>query len=255
MLFAPVLSAPASPFMTVDQAAAVLRVQPLQIQRCIALGKLSAFRIQPEAPWNIRPADLEAYAETKFAGLQMPPIAPEGGWYDDRDSRFFYNEFMTKARAAIEAVIPETAPMELEPSGSESYRLFAADVGIQALAKGPQMRHMFKMHGLMLPEFRNAGDQFATHELRRIVASLLKPTGNVGKPSEASKFAKLFDSPEGFRGFLDEAWKFFETLSFSTTKQYRATNRYGISGIATVSFKVPFTVLTLVRPTIEAAAF
>lgn len=201
----------------------------------------------------------------------MPPLSPDGGWYDDRDSILYCDEFMKKARAAIEAVIPKSAAPKRRrdeefgpgrtvfgpggepwgPGDSTSIRLTDAFSGIRALASGPPLR----IPGVVPPAFRNAGDQFATYELRRIVGSLLKPTGDLDKPSEASKCAKLFDSPHGFRGFLDEAWKIFEGQNFSYRKDYAIAYRYGTAGRCYVTFEVPFNVVPLARSTIEDAAF
>ncbi len=248
--------AAASPFLTVDQAATELGVVSVAVQRLIAIGKLKAYRVPPDkGPWKIRPADFEAYVVAGCPNLAMPALTHAAGWYDDRTLDSMGRAFEAQVRKIINDNIPTACPLSAIKVG-ETYPVAvpaAAMTVLRQLADAPASAGLVKMPGAQPSPFKNAGQQFLAAEMQRRVEKFATPAPNDAVNHGQTRITKLFDSPEAYRGILDQAWAELSKVVFSVRRDYRVDT---LGNSCTVSFEVGYTTIaTSALSSFEALVF
>ncbi len=233
--------APASPFLSVDQAAGELGCKPIAVQRLIAIGKLKAYRVPPDSgPWKIRPTDFEAYVVAGCPNLAMPAVSEMDQWFDDRNVQGIARTFEGQVWKIISANLPAVCPVSAVKTG-ETYPVAIpaeAMTAIRQLADSPVSAFTIKMPGEKPSPFKNAGQLFLAANLQQRVERLSNPTTKESTVGGKSRLTKLFDSPQAYRGILDQAWAELSKAVISVRRDYRVDP---MGNVCTVAFEVGYT--------------
>ncbi len=143
-------------------------------------------------------------------------------------------------RKIINDNIPAECPFSAIKVG-ETYPVAvpaAAMTALRQLADAPTTDGLVKMPGAKPSPFKNAGQQFLAAEMQRRVEKFATPAPNDAVNHGQTRITKLFDSPEAYRGILDQAWAELSKVVFSVRRDYRVDT---LGNICTVSFEVGYT--------------
>ncbi|QDT55581.1 hypothetical protein Pan44_36260 [Caulifigura coniformis] len=242
-----------SPFLTLEQAAAELRIEQINVLRLIARGRLLGIRAGDD--WKVRPADLEEYVARGAQDLQAP------GWGRDED-RPADPDGSSQAHAAgqiVRKAMKTLIPASLDSISKDGRGRYPAFLMLSGATIRPLLNQVYsplvRFKDAEPSRYKTLKEALATAGLRsKAVSRIVNQSASESALNPQSIRERLFgDGPEAFERKMKAAWDVL--MSDGIPARHTYTSPQPGEDAVSIGFRVRYSDLGLDYVTARELAF